>query len=159
MNESLYSLETNLSLFAVFLRILEYYRGILFLSTNRISSFDVAFKSRIHLAIKFQELDVASKKELWKLFINRTSGADMAAWSDKVLDDLAASKVNGRQIKNIVRTAYTLARSMEERLNYTHLKIVLRTTEEFEEDFVEEKAIERSMSMSMHSPVLNGKAW
>lgn len=36
---------------SVFLRMLEYYKGILFLTTNRIGTFDEAFKSRIHLSL------------------------------------------------------------------------------------------------------------
>lgn len=38
-------------LVAGFLRALEYYRGILFLSTNRVGTFDEAFTSRIHIQI------------------------------------------------------------------------------------------------------------
>ncbi|KAB2568835.1 Katanin p60 ATPase-containing subunit A1 [Lasiodiplodia theobromae] len=36
---------------SVFLRLLEYYRGVLLLTTNRVSAFDPAFESRIHLTI------------------------------------------------------------------------------------------------------------
>lgn len=36
---------------SVFLRMLEYYKGILFLTTNRIGTFDEAFKSRIHISL------------------------------------------------------------------------------------------------------------
>ncbi|KAF2236692.1 P-loop containing nucleoside triphosphate hydrolase protein [Viridothelium virens] len=35
------------------LRVLEYYEGILILTTNRLRSFDIAVQSRIHLAIKY----------------------------------------------------------------------------------------------------------
>lgn len=52
----------------MFLRILEYYEGILILTTNRVSVFDQAFKSRIHLAIQFPELDFASRKSIWQTF-------------------------------------------------------------------------------------------
>lgn len=37
------------ALVSVFLRVLEYYAGILFLTTNRVGTFDEAFKSRIHM--------------------------------------------------------------------------------------------------------------
>jgi len=36
---------------SVFLRILEYYSGILFLTTNRVGTIDEAFKSRIHVSL------------------------------------------------------------------------------------------------------------
>jgi len=41
---------------SVLLRVLEYYDGILILTTNRMRSLDIAVQSRIHLAIKFTEL-------------------------------------------------------------------------------------------------------
>ncbi|KAF7884770.1 uncharacterized protein EAF02_005106 [Botrytis sinoallii] len=44
------------SLVSVFLRVLEYYQGILMLTTNQIAQFDVAIKSRIHVAFKYEEL-------------------------------------------------------------------------------------------------------
>ena len=36
---------------SVFLRMLEYYSGILFLTTNRVGTMDEAFKSRIHISL------------------------------------------------------------------------------------------------------------
>lgn len=41
---------------AVFLRVLEYYAGILFLTTNRIGGFDEAFASRIHMSLHYPQL-------------------------------------------------------------------------------------------------------
>lgn len=40
-------------LVSVFLRALEYYRGVLFLTTNRVQTFDAAFTSRIHVALHY----------------------------------------------------------------------------------------------------------
>ena len=37
----------------MFLRLLEYYKGVMFLTTNRVSAFDAAFQSRIHLTINY----------------------------------------------------------------------------------------------------------
>src|SRR6266487_4835165 len=39
-----------------FLRTLEYYEGIMFLTTNRVQTFDDAIASRIHLMIKYESL-------------------------------------------------------------------------------------------------------
>lgn len=122
----------------VFLRTLEYYEGILFLTTNRLTSFDLAFKSRIHLALKYTALDTQRRKELWKMFISRTSKHTLAAWDASVLDDLAKVDINGRQIKNTVRTASTLARSMNSSLGKEHIDIVLATIESFEADLNED---------------------
>ncbi|KLU91598.1 hypothetical protein MAPG_10116 [Magnaporthiopsis poae ATCC 64411] len=44
-------------LVAVFLRVMEYYAGVLFLTTNRVGDFDEAFTSRIHISLYYPELD------------------------------------------------------------------------------------------------------
>ncbi|OBT83688.1 hypothetical protein VE02_07575 [Pseudogymnoascus sp. 03VT05] len=129
---------TRNCLVSLFLRTLEYYEGILFLTTNRLTSFDLAFKSRIHLALKYTALDTERRKELWKLFISRTSNQTLAAWDASVLDDLAKVDINGRQIKNTVRTASTLARSMNTSLRKEHIDIVLTTIASFEADLNED---------------------
>ena len=119
----------------VFLRVLEYYEGILFLTTNRLTTFDTAFRSRIHLALKYSALNQETRKELWKLFIAKTSKDDvLEAWSEGDLNELAKVNINGRQIKNTVRTANTLAKSTKTNLNKEHLEVVLETIRDFEED-------------------------
>lgn len=47
----------------MFLRVLEYYSGILFLTTNRVGTLDEAFKSRIHISLYYPSLrrDQAAK--------------------------------------------------------------------------------------------------
>jgi hypothetical protein len=47
------------SIVSVFLRMLEYYKGLLFLTTNRVGTFDEAFKSRVHISLfcKFAHQD------------------------------------------------------------------------------------------------------
>src|SRR5271169_6713999 len=55
----------------VFLRMLEYYQGFLFLTTNRIDDFDPAFDSRIHLKIFYPELTPDRRIEIWKNFLRK----------------------------------------------------------------------------------------
>lgn len=120
-------------LVSLFLRTLEYYEGILFLTTNRITTFDPAFKSRVHLALKYNALTAASRKELFVNFISRTS-KDPPVFDDETLNRLAAVDINGRQIKNAVRTASALARDEGVVLNEEHVQSVLETIAEFEQD-------------------------
>lgn len=42
---------TRNAMVSVFLRVLEFYSGILFLTTNRVGTMDEAFKSRIHISL------------------------------------------------------------------------------------------------------------
>ncbi|KAI0138555.1 P-loop containing nucleoside triphosphate hydrolase protein [Hypoxylon sp. NC0597] len=57
------------SIVATFLRLLEYYRGMLFLTTNRVEAVDSAFKSRIHLTIKYPHLNAAARRQIWERFV------------------------------------------------------------------------------------------
>lgn len=56
---------------SVFLRSLEYYAGILFLTTNRVGGIDPAFKSRIHLSLFYPRLRKDETIKLYKVFIQR----------------------------------------------------------------------------------------
>lgn len=116
----------------------------MFLTTNRIGTFDVAFKSRIHLAIKYPSLSTASRCDLWRNFITRTSLNSHLSWlTNSCLESLAAEDLNGRQIKNIVRTAQTLAVSSNNQLTLGHIRTAMDAMKMFEADFAEdaEKAV------------------
>ncbi|KAI1811024.1 P-loop containing nucleoside triphosphate hydrolase protein [Poronia punctata] len=141
------------SLVSIFLRTLEYYSGVLFLTTNRINSFDLAFQSRIHLALKYHGLDAHSREKLWKLFLKRTSNFNEDEWPAEVLQELAAADINGRQIKNTVRTAHTLALAEKEKLGVGHIRDVLDTVREFQEDF--NKTTQAAENLTLASEPVN----
>lgn len=193
---SLHELERN-KLVSIFLRILEYYEGIMFLTTNRVQTFDAAFQSRIHISLEYPELDKPARKAIWQDFLNRhnvaQAGARNSPLSDaagaaknqpsrkrissspapevqasttngdangedeakkeedeikkkeaeelrykltqphQITDDeimkLADIRINGRQIKNFLKTAQLLAIYKEEPLGYAHLDTVVTTTQ------------------------------
>jgi SpoVK/Ycf46/Vps4 family AAA+-type ATPase len=80
------------------LRHVEYYRGILFLTTNRVKAFDEAFLSRIHVALHFSPLSLASKVQVWNAFI-RKMGDDVESFSPKQIEELATVTLPGYQWK------------------------------------------------------------
>jgi AAA+ superfamily predicted ATPase len=95
-------------LVAIFLTKLEYYPGICFLTTNRISSLDHAFQSRVDLFLPYADLTWTARRQVWAHFINRT-GQDKFSISEKEMDQLAEAKLNGREIKNLVKSAHLLS--------------------------------------------------
>ncbi|KAK8068932.1 hypothetical protein PG994_005548 [Apiospora phragmitis] len=127
---SLHDLRRN-ALVAVFLRRLEYYTGILFLTTNRVASFDEAFKSRIHVPLQFRPLSEGSRRAIWLQFCDRV-GARLDAPD---LNRLARLELNGRQIKNIVKTANSLATFKDQKLGISHLEQVAKIYTSFTEEF------------------------
>ena len=56
---------------SVFLRILEDYSGILFLTTNKVGTVDEAFKSRIHLSLHYPHLDKNQTRAIWRIKLER----------------------------------------------------------------------------------------
>lgn len=56
---------------SVFLRCIEYYRGILFLTTNRVGQFDDAFVSRIHVILSYDDLGEEQRRNIWDQFFNK----------------------------------------------------------------------------------------
>ncbi|KAF4437117.1 TOB3 (member of AAA-ATPase family) [Fusarium acutatum] len=111
-------------LVSIFLRLLEYFEGVMFLTTNRVSAFDPAFESRIHLTIHYPNLDYTSRLHIWKKFVN--IGSDGNSLSEDELDELAVVELNGRQIKNVVKTARLLATHERTHLAMGHISTVLR---------------------------------
>lgn len=90
-----------------FLRALEWYDGILFLTTNRVGTFDDAFVSRIHVTLHYPDFDDESRRKVWQTFIdrlNRERGHYIRLNMDakEYLDskDLKSVRWNGREIRN-----------------------------------------------------------
>ncbi|KAL9114433.1 MAG: hypothetical protein Q9227_001514 [Pyrenula ochraceoflavens] len=123
----------------IFLRTLEYFSGILFLTTNRVHNFDSAFQSRIHLALQYKELDYAARKNVWEVFFKRVKsieGMQVADFKPDDIDELARIDLNGRQIKNSTRMAQALAVNRQVPLSMKEIKEVLNVAREFKDYFV-----------------------
>lgn len=85
----------------IFLRLLDYYEGTFFLTTNRGSEIDKAFKSRVTLYLNYPDLSDETRLKVWQ---NMLGAAKLEVVEDSVSwKDVAAHKLNGRQIRNQVR--------------------------------------------------------
>jgi len=92
---------------SVFLTKLEYYQGILFLTTNRFSRIDYAFQSRVDLFLPYSDLDPSARKQVWHNFLEHF-GPDRFNVSAGDLDRLSELPLNGREIKNLLKSALLL---------------------------------------------------
>lgn len=117
---------------SIFLKKLEYYRGIMFLTTNRHHSFDEAFKSRIHIAIRYPDLDTNARRTVWQNFLKRAENVYQqgVSISEIEMDEIAQKKLNGREIRNIVKSAQLLASRSRGPLRRSHLEIVWKIEHE-----------------------------
>ncbi len=87
-----------------FLRLLDYYQGILFLTTNRADVLDHAVVSRVMLRLKYPDLDRAARTVIWGTMLQSAG----LALTEGTLDELAEAEINGRQIRNLTRLARIL---------------------------------------------------
>ncbi|KAF2103624.1 ATPase [Rhizodiscina lignyota] len=117
-----HDLERN-QMVSIFLRVLEYYEGILFMTTNRVDNIDAAFESRIHVSIPYPDLNDSSRRHIWANFIK--TAAHESDLSDRDLDELSLVQLNGRQIKNVLKTAQLLAMRKKRHLNRAFVETVL----------------------------------
>lgn len=95
--------DTNLQRSAVvgiFLRTLDQFSGILFLTTNRPEVIDDAFRSRITVHLKYPALDEAARTKIWKYFI-KDMGINISDIEN--LSDISDIELNGREIRNKAR--------------------------------------------------------
>ncbi|KAK4154223.1 Fidgetin-like protein 1 [Chaetomidium leptoderma] len=131
---SLSDLKRN-SLVSVFLRTLEYYDGILILTSNRVGTFDAAFKSRIQVALHYPSLDQPSRQTIWQNFLAmlRADGEDVDFDGIAAhVDEAAAHGMNGRQIRNAVTTARQLALFEGARLAWDHVEQAIAAASDFD---------------------------
>ncbi|KAI3338701.1 hypothetical protein F4824DRAFT_74130 [Ustulina deusta] len=112
-------------LVSVFLRVLEYYSGILFLTTNRVGDIDDAFRSRLHLTLYYPKLTKSQTKAIFSHNFTRIaainserkenglppfeytkSEEEILKWAKKNYERLGW---NGRQIRNAFQTVLALS--------------------------------------------------
>lgn len=118
---STHDLKRN-SVVSIFLRLLDYFQGILFLTSNRVGQIDEAFMSRIHIALGYRPLDDDARSQIWdNLFRKiqddyRRGGARIEYEYDakqfvKRSPEVKALQWNGREIRNAFQTVVALATS------------------------------------------------
>lgn len=128
------------TLVSVFLRILEYYEGILILTSNRVGTLDESFKSRIQLALHYEKLELADRRTIWENFVRRLEKVEVGIGFDDInkhIQDLARNELNGRQIRNAITIARQFARYQEKKLNYADLQQVIKIALKFDRDTTE----------------------
>ena len=127
----------------VLLRVLEYYDGILILTTNRIKTFDIAVQSRVNFAINYQKLNDNQKKVIYQTFIKQLKEDDvhnlqsLVDWpkSDDWETNTPFERLNGRRIRNVLFSAASFAQTEGDRkLKLDHIKKFEKETTAFDND-------------------------
>jgi len=85
----------------VFLRVLEYFNGLLFLTTNRVDDIDEAIVSRCIALIKFYPPDGPARRRIWQVMAEQFG----LALDDALIDQLVElfPSATGRDIKGLAK--------------------------------------------------------
>jgi len=146
----------------VFLRVLEYYNGVLFLTTNRVGKLDAAVTSRIHLILHYKRLKGPEILNIFRLNIERLEQIEeqrhemfkepkLFILKEEILRFAeehyheserlrSRERWNGRQIRNAFLIATSLARyevekqgpGFQPQLRASHFREVEMMTREFD---------------------------
>lgn len=118
------SIERN-AMTAIFLRTLERYSGIMFMTTNLLNNLDPAFVSRATAVIGYKDLEIEERKSIWLKVIEKAADLKEITIANDVYEMIpmlsSEHNINGRLIKNTVRLAYTLALSRDKILKANDL--------------------------------------
>ncbi|KAH6982431.1 hypothetical protein EDB80DRAFT_825115 [Ilyonectria destructans] len=123
------------ALVSVFLRELEQFDGILFLTTNRVQSFDEAMVSRIHLALEYKPLGKEARKAVWQYFLEQAKIKHGSPDCAKLVEGLADMELNGREIRNTVFVARSMAEYEDTIVRKAHLEDSIAAREQFQRDY------------------------
>lgn len=106
----------------VFLRILEYFDGLLFLTTNRSDSVDDAILSRCIAHIKFELPTQEERVHLWKT-LGEVFGLKLV--KDKGMTERLAKEfptASGRDVKGLIRLSIKYARRHKQEVKFDTIK-------------------------------------
>lgn len=106
--------------------------GVLILTTNRVGTFDKAFKSRIQLTLYFGDLSKEERLKIWHNYFHRLQElneqalnfGNLMAYSGR----LAETMIDGRGIRNAITTALQLSKFDGIKLTYDHLMRAIEAT-------------------------------
>jgi hypothetical protein len=101
------------SLVCIFLKYLEYHKGIIFLTTNRLDSLDIAVKSRINLSLHYKNLTSNRRLAIWKSLFDLWK----IKLKDQTLKKLSNYDFNGREIRNNMKIVFSLLKSRKLEVN------------------------------------------
>jgi len=106
----------------IFLRVLEYYRGVLFLTTNRGTLVDDAIISRILATITYENPDEDLQTRLWRILADQNG----IALSNAVIPKLvtALPECSGRDIKNLLKLASKVSKARGEPIDVPLVKTI-----------------------------------
>ncbi|CZR59013.1 uncharacterized protein PAC_08905 [Phialocephala subalpina] len=141
---------------SVFLRKLDYFEGIMFLTTNRIGTIDPAFMPRIQISILMDKLSVNQRRAVWGNFLQDGRlglTEERKEQLEDVVQKMSKLDLNGRQIRNTFNIAqsFSFSRNGTNFITVQDLNNAAEQALEFQEYFSQENSKARSAVRSVWS--------
>lgn len=108
------------SIVAVFLRLLEYHTGLVFLTSNLGNDIDGAIKSRCIAQIEFKRPEPKERKRLWEIQLEQF-GLKLSA-QDVMLCVRAFPDIVGRDIQNLIKLTHRVCKSQKTEFSVAELR-------------------------------------
>ncbi|KAF2136424.1 uncharacterized protein K452DRAFT_237547, partial [Aplosporella prunicola CBS 121167] len=134
------------NLVAGFLKALEYYQGMLFLTTNRVGTFDKAFISRIHIMLHYPPFTDKDREDVWENFFRKLESEDdkmriqESTRSYVTSEEVQSLQWNGGEIRNAFQIAVALAQVEDSRdkkglilIKRDHIRSTVRMSKNFKD--------------------------
>lgn len=97
------------------------------MTSNRSQMIDRAFESRIHLTLRYPDLDPSSREQIWRQLSARAGPNTTLTEAD--FEHLKELPLNGRKIKNAVKNATMLAARQGNAVGIDQIRTVLAATQ------------------------------
>ena len=139
------------------LRALEYYKGILIMTTNRVMTFDVAMLSRCQYAVNFKSLTLQQERGIWESYVDQLNDknchrkSEVEDWIKQITKK--KTKLSGREIRNVFTVAQTLAQAEpNKKVMKKHLERVYDRLGEFLDAMEKNKTTQQALLNAAYEP-------
>ena len=142
---------TQNAIVGVFLRVLEYYKGVLFLTTNRSDLVDDAIASRCVARIDYKAQTAEDQKAIWNI-LAETAGITI---KQEVIDAVVKRypELTGRDVKNLLKLAELVTASRDCEITEDVIRFVKRFKPTVTAGVVEEEELVELPPMPVYDDI------
>lgn len=108
----------------IFLRVLEYFSGVLFMTTNRVTTVDDAILSRCTAQVRYETPTVEGQRKIWRTLSDLSS----IKLSDKEIERFSKAhpKLVGRDVKGLLKLANMISVRSKKPITVESLEFVMK---------------------------------
>lgn len=105
------------TLVSIFLKHLEYFSGVIFLTTNEETGIDEAVKSRV-IFLRYGELSTKSRTNIWKNQLSKGQHAPAEEIFQSICEELGGKyELDGREIQTLAHLSLTICRRRKQEVS------------------------------------------